>query len=243
MSKPYTRIAAALLLAAAGASHAQMAVEADASSGNLFYGHNTGTSMADGIGVHGDSKPAPFYGIGVMGEGAWKGVVGYATVSGTGSRIAGDFSASGGASYNYGVYSYASGGTGSYAGYFLGNVYVSGTFSNPSDPRLKRDIQNLDGALDKVMSLQPSTYLFDDSRIKMPGLPAGRQYGLLSSDVKKKMPELVSQIPVEGNGKSDQGPTLVESVNYTGVIPVLVGAIKEQQAEIAALQAALAAKK
>jgi hypothetical protein len=243
MSKSYTQIAAVLLLAAAGASRAQMAVEADPSSGNLFYSHNTGTAAFDGVGVQGESKPAPFYGIGVMGQGGWKGVVGYANVTGTGSRIAGDFSASGGASSNYGVYSYASGGTSSYAGYFLGNVYVSGTFSNPSDPRLKRDIQSLGGALDKVMSLQPSTYLFDDSRIKMPGLPPGRQYGLLSSDVKKKMPELVSQIPLEGTGKDDQPPVTVESVNYMGVIPVLVGAIKEQQAQIAALQAALAAKK
>jgi hypothetical protein len=241
MSKPYTRFAAVLMLAAAGASRAQMAVEADPSSGNLFFSRNSGTTTTDGITVRGESKPAPYYGIGVSGEGGWKGVQGYATIVGTGTRYGGEFSASGGSSSNYGVYSYASG-TNAYAGYFLGNVYVSGTFSNPSDPRLKRDIRALGGSLDKVMSLQPSTYLFDDSRIKMPGLPAGRQYGLLSDDVKKMMPELVTQIPVGGAAKGDQ-PITVESVNYVGVIPVLVGAIKEQQAQIAALQAALAAQK
>jgi hypothetical protein len=243
MSKSHIRYAAILMLAAAGASRAQLAVEADPSSGNVFYGHNNGTSAFDGVGVRGESKPSPYYGIGLFGEGGWKGVVGYATVSGTGNRVGGDFSAFGGSSVNYGVYSYASGGSSSYAGYFLGNVYVSGTFSNPSDPRLKRDIRALGGSLDKVMSVQPSTYLFDDSRVKMPGLPGGRQYGLLSTEVKKLMPELVSQIPVEGNGKADQPPTMVESVNYMGMIPVLVGAIQEQQAQIAALQAALAAKK
>lgn len=244
-------------------AHAQAKVETDPGYGNVFYSHNSGSQNADGVAVYGESAPQPFYGIGVTGVGGYVGVRGYSTVSGTGSRYGGSFlgyngnssnygiytSAYGPAnSYNYGIYSYASGATPStnYAGYFLGNVYVSGTITSASDARLKTDIRSLDGALDRIKGLHPSTYLFDDSRIKMHGLPKTRQIGLIAEDVKAVAPELVLDVPVVDTPgiRGGEAPTqTVQTVNYIGLIPVLVGAIKEQQAQIEALKAALASRK
>lgn len=273
-------VPALLALFAIQAHAQQLVVEADPGSGNVIYGHNTGTQSADGVGVYGESTPQPNYGIGVSGVGGWIGVRGQAITSGTGTRYGGNFYATNGANQNYGLYAgaygpanganqnygvyanaygpanstnfgiYASAGgdpsSTNYAGYFVGDVFVSGTITSASDARLKTDIRSLDGALARIKGLRPSTYLFDDSRIKMRGLPKTRQIGLLAEDVKAVAPELVLDVPVVDTPsvRGSKAPTqTVQTVNYIGLIPVLVGAIKEQQAQIEALKAALATRK
>lgn len=230
------------LAVAAGAAFGQVGVETDPAYGKIFQARNNGTTSADGIALYGENKPAPFYGIGVQGEGGYVGVRGYALMTGTGSRYAGSFVASGGASTNYGVYASASGGSSSYAGYFSGNVYVSGTFTNPSDERLKRNIAALERPLAKVLALRPATYEFDGTPLKVKGLPSGRQVGLMAGDLENVLPELVQENPVPESGSdAKDGASPQEtflSVNYIGLIPVLIGAIKEQQAQIEALKAA-----
>lgn len=253
----------ALLTLFAVQAHAQAIVEADVGSGRVLSARNTGTQTADGIGVYGQSTPQPYYGIGVHGVGGYMGVRGTASVTGTGNRYAGYFYAANGTSSNYGTYAYAYGPANStnygiyayasgvspstnYAGYFAGNVYVSGTITSASDARLKKDIRSLVGALDRIKGLRPSTYLFDDSRIKMLGLPTTRQIGLIAEDVKAVAPELVLEVPVAdtlGVRGSEAPKQTVQTVNYIGLIPVLVGAIKEQQTQIEALKAALATRK
>lgn len=254
----------ALLALFAVQAHAQaLVVETDAGSGKVIYGHNTGTQSADGVGVYGESRPQPNWGVGVVGEGGYVGVQGAAGVSGSGYRFGGAFTGSNGTSENYGITASASGPANStnygiyasasgtspstnYAGYFAGNVYVSGTITSASDARLKTDIRSLDGALNRIKGLRPSTYLFDDSKTKMRGLPKTRQIGLLAEDVKAVAPELVLDVPVVDNpgARDSKAPTqTVQTVNYIGLIPVLVGAIKEQQVQIEALKAALAARK
>jgi hypothetical protein len=51
-----------------------------------------------------------------------------------------------------------------------------------------------------------------------------QQIGVLAQDIEKVFPELVS----ESNG--------VKSVNYQGLVPVLINAMKEQQKEIEELK-------
>lgn len=240
-----------------------LVVETDPGSGNVILGNNTGTQYADGVAINGQSNPQPNYGVGVHGMGGWIGVQGYSHMAGDGTRYGGRFYSSNGNSSNYGVYANAFGPANSvnygiyamayggnsstnYAGYFDGNVYVSGTITSASDARLKTDIRSLDGALNRIKGLRPSTYLFDDSKTKMRGLPKTRQIGLIAEDVKAVAPELVLDVPVvdtPGVRGSDSPKQTVQSVNYIGLIPVLVGAIQEQQAQIEALKAALASRK
>jgi trimeric autotransporter adhesin len=101
----------------------------------------TGGIVADYIGLRAESKPADYYGVGGSFEGGWigaRGMVhptgsgGYAGLlgevsGGTGNNVGVRGIATGGVT-NYGLYCSASGGT-NYAGYFEGNVSVSGNLS------------------------------------------------------------------------------------------------------------------
>lgn len=88
--------------------------ETSSTSGYGVYGNATASSRTT-YGVYGESNSS--VGRGVIGRSAYLGVYGYST----------------GASNSYGVYGYAnSGGSGNYAGYFAGNVHVSGTLSKSS---------------------------------------------------------------------------------------------------------------
>lgn len=233
------RVFSILLLFESGAI-AQMVTEGNPGSGALMKVRNTGTQMLDGVALHAESKPQPYYGIGVLADGGYMGIKAVSTISGTGTRYGGYFEGSG-ASSNYGISSTAYGGTFSYAGYFSGNVHVTGTFTSPSDSRLKTGVQQLQGGLSTVLALQPATYFFDTTRVKVKGLPGRRQTGFMANELKEILPDLVQDIPLEPkeNGRSESEIETYQSVNYVGLIPVLVSAIKEQQAQIQVLQAEL----
>lgn len=154
----------------------------------------------------------------------------------------------------YGLYSGVStlcdGGT-AWAGYFVGNVYVSGTVTQSSDSRLKKNITGLNGALSIVSQLKPKTYdyVVDEDL----SLPTEKQYGFLAQDLEKVLPELVKDVETlsaptlkeggeEGEMTDPEVTGTIKSVNYTALIPILVQAIQEQQAEIDELKAELAKK-
>ncbi|OFX18332.1 MAG: hypothetical protein A2033_00665, partial [Bacteroidetes bacterium GWA2_31_9] len=137
------------------------------SSGYLGIGTTAPTSKVhavdiqttnDNPAVYGSHSVTDNYGIGVKGEGKWKGVYGVSSSAiGSATAVRGDASGSAASKYgvygyasgtntNYGIYGSASGGTTNYAGYFDGNVHVNGTLSksagtfkidHPQDPENK----------------------------------------------------------------------------------------------------------
>jgi hypothetical protein len=141
----------------------------------------------------------------------------------------------------YGLYSGVSCG-GDYAGYFSGNVFISGTLTAASDAAKKQNIEPLQGALAIVSQLDAKTYDYiQDANM---ALPTEHQFGFLAQDLEKVLPQLVKEVenpaaPIqsheEGDGTelpSESGPQeyeTVKSVNYIGLIPVLVKAMQEQQ--------------
>ena len=228
------------------------------SENSVLYSKYESTIASDKVAVLGRSEPQPYYGIGGKFYGGWKGVLGISELNGNGTRYGGCFFGRNGSSSNYGVlataYSgsptstaygvYASGsGSGtSYAGYFNGNVHVTGTFTNPSDAKFKKDISLLNGSLDKIMKLKPKKYFYKTEAFKSMKLPKKKSIGLIAQEVETVYPDLVSEevIPVEDideNGEKIQVDELKEpekykSINYLGLIPVLINAIQEQQEEI-----------
>jgi len=92
-------------------------------------------------------------------------------------------------------------------------------FVETSDRRLKKFIKRLKGAADIVKSLVGVSYVRKDTN--------EHEIGFIAQDVKKVLPELVSQ----------QGDYL--GVNYSRVVAVLVEAFKEQDKRIADLEAEL----
>ena len=126
---------------------------------------------------------------------------------------------------NYGIYAYASGATNNYAGYFNGNVTVTGTFANPSDSRYKTNIEKIENSLDKIMLI--NGVRFDWRSDEFPDMNFGgeTQIGVIAQEVEKVLPELVF---TDENG--------YKSVSYEKLTPVLIEAIKEQQEEVEALK-------
>ncbi|MGY8864633.1 MAG: tail fiber domain-containing protein, partial [Methylophagaceae bacterium] len=94
-----------------------------------------------------------------------------------------------------------------------------------SDIKLKTNIQNLDGALDKTLKLRGVKFDWKDEE------KPNDQLGFIAQEVEEILPELVKEIDTVGK----DGETH-KVVNYQGVIPILVEAIKELKAEIEQLK-------
>jgi hypothetical protein len=152
---------------------------------------------------------------------------------------------------NYGIYSTASNGLTNYAGYFNGDVTVTGFFSNPSDRKLKKDIQPMNSALLLINQLKPVTYNFDMNVNPALHLPKDLQYGFIAQELETVIPQLVSKqvlpmgsenpdivITADGHtaGAAPKAPFEYKGVNYISLIPILTQGIKEQQAVITTLE-------
>ncbi|MEO8067053.1 MAG: tail fiber domain-containing protein [Flavobacteriales bacterium] len=134
--------------------------------------------------------------------------------------------------------------TSSYAGFFDGDVEVtgdlnvSGFFTN-SDAALKDNVQPITDASQVLMQLQPRSYQYNTA-VPQLLLPGGTHLGFIAQDIAQVLPDIVKQshIPADmdsvGNVLAPAADVL--SVNYTEVIPLLVAGFKEQQALITSLQ-------
>ncbi|HMU46208.1 MAG TPA: tail fiber domain-containing protein [Chitinophagaceae bacterium] len=94
-----------------------------------------------------------------------------------------------------------------------GNAVLAGILTQNSDARLKKNIQRLQNPLQQIQQLNGYTYTWKDD-YRDPEL----QTGLLAQEVQQVFPTLVKQ---NENGEL--------SVNYMGLIPILIEGIKEQQ--------------
>lgn len=150
--------------------------------------------------------------------------------------------ASGGTAYNYGILAYSNGvtGTANWPGYFVGNIYALALFQ-PSDEKLKTNINGYNNALKDLEKLPVKTYSFkEDAAFKNLNLPTEPQVGIMAQDIENVFPQLIKKA---GSPEIDEKTHKVydpkiefKSVNYTGLIPVLVKSIQEQQQEIVILQ-------
>lgn len=101
-----------------------------------------------------------------------------------------------------------------------GNLSVTGnvTAYSASDGRLKRDIETIEGALDKVKALRGVNYTMKDS--------GRRETGLIAQEVLQVVPEVVRE-----------GSDGVYGISYGNLVGLLVEALKEQQAQLDRQQA------
>lgn len=215
-------------------------------------------SNGDEKAVHGVSKNRANYGYGGYFESGWIGLYARAEISGAGYRYAGKFAAGNGTYANYGIrttaygtnpygiYSYAP--SAGYAGYFSGNVHVTGTFTNPSDEKYKKDIKPLKGSLNRLMKLNAKKFKYKVNEYPEMAFSDGEKNGLIAQEVQEVFPELVKKITAPSASESSEDENLKEKelddqtylgVDYIGLIPNLVEAIKEQQAQIEELKAEL----
>jgi len=118
----------------------------------------------------------------------------------------------------------------------IGSSYVSyiapnGSY-NVSDLRLKENITDLTGSLDKILQLRGVNYTWKDTENR----GAETHIGFIAQEVEEVIPELVGDggLPIDEDGNE-----AYKNVNYANLVPVLVEAIKELKAENDALKARL----
>lgn len=103
-----------------------------------------------------------------------------------------------------------------------------------SDQRLKENVTDLSNALNTIKSLRGVNFTWIDNP------DAGNQIGFIAQEVEEHVPEIVINDAEEESVMPDGSVDVhYKHVEYGKLVPVLVEAIKEQQAMIEALQARL----
>lgn len=193
---------------------------------------------------------------GTLGIGTYSGVYGYGagftdTTVVTGAETHGVVGEAGPAAYSLGVYGIANAGNFNYgvygenngvisdtagskrwAGYFYGDAFAI-RFFQASDNKLKSNVTPLTSALEKLSQIQTATYDFKTKEFPQVPLPSGKQIGFLAENVEAVFPELIKESTAprieNKNRELVHDAFTFKSVNYTGMIPVVVAAINEQQ--------------
>jgi len=106
----------------------------------------------------------------------------------------------------------------------FGEAWTNGSW-NTSDRKLKESIQPLNGALESLKKLKPSTYHFKHAENKSLNLPEELQFGLIAQELKEIFPNLVKESSIIN--EEDEFNDTIHSINYTGLVPILIKSIQE----------------
>jgi hypothetical protein len=103
-----------------------------------------------------------------------------------------------------------------------GDIKATGTILQSSDERLKEDIRVIDNPISRLDSIDGTIY-------KLKGIP-GDKIGVIAQQVQEVIPEVVHE-----------DHTGYLSVDYNGLVGVLIGAVKEQSTLIKTLEQRISA--
>jgi hypothetical protein len=101
-----------------------------------------------------------------------------------------------------------------------------------SDERLKENLETIEDPLEKIQAIRGVTFNFREDAKRSNLNPEQRRLGVIAQNVQQVLPEAVSAAP-DG----------YLAVNYDGLVPVLIEAVKAQQRQIQSLQEEVAALK
>ena len=142
--------------------------------------------------------------------------------------------------------------TSSGANFGVGNIIATGNITAYySDMRLKTSLGNIEGALDKLLTLDGFRYVNNDLAKSFGYDKEEAQLGLSAQQVQAIAPEVVTLAPFDSTGDDDlngDGKIYSKSgenyltVDYARLVPLLVEAIKELTAKVETLETKLAQK-
>jgi hypothetical protein len=113
--------------------------------------------------------------------------------------------------------------------YVNGSACGTSSWGICSDLKFKRDIQDVTGAIDKVMNLHGVSFLWRSEEHEEKNFDSGRHYGVIAQEIEEVLPEVVTD-------GADGGKV----VAYSEIVPVLIEAVKAQQKTIEALEERIA---
>jgi hypothetical protein len=126
-----------------------------------------------------------------------------------------------------------------------GNLTITGatatkasgtTWANPSDRRLKDEIEYYISGLNEITRLQPRTFIYNGKGGSAKGQ---RGFGFIADEIASVMPETVGTRSVKLE-PDDEEETEIQTLDQSNLILALVNAVKELTARVVALEAQLA---
>jgi hypothetical protein len=100
------------------------------------------------------------------------------------------------------------------------------SYNSASDYRLKENVVDMTGALDRIEQLQPKRFNFiSDTETTVDGF--------IAHEVQSVIPEAVTG---EKDSVNDEGNPEYQGIDQSKIVPLLVGAIKELKSEIETLK-------
>ena len=131
-----------------------------------------------------------------------------------------------------------------WGGQIYDDLGYTGFLGTISDRRLKKNVQEIDGALGIIARLNPVTYNFDLDNYPNMGLNREMEYGFIAQEVREVLPEITREKTFQtnactelgANGTSANVSETFVAMDYTRIIPILTKAIQEQQLLIEALE-------
>lgn len=126
-----------------------------------------------------------------------------------------------------------------------GSISAAGNITAySSDKRLKTNVNPIENALQKVMSIGGYTFDWDDKVDELGFIPDTRtnDAGVLAQEIQAVLPQAVAPAPFDWQWDEEQEKNASKSgenyltVRYERIVPLLIEAIKEQQAYINRLE-------
>jgi hypothetical protein len=108
------------------------------------------------------------------------------------------------------------------------------SFTSTSDARLKKDVEEISNGLDVVLQMRPVSYNWINGRKNIN--PDHKEVGFIAQELEALFPNIVRTMP-EGEGQVENQKT----VAYDRMVSVIVAAIKELNAKVEAMKAAMKA--
>ncbi|HEX8517840.1 MAG TPA: tail fiber domain-containing protein [Bacteroidia bacterium] len=209
-------------------------VEGYATEGQLNYGVS-GKANGNGIRNYGgvfDARNASNRNVGIEAS----------SNGGPSNNIGGRFIVGSGLNNNVGIYAQVPN-TGSleYAGYFQGDVFISGPtcgtgYAVTSDQMFKTDVDVIKSGLETLRKLRPHTYKMDVANYPQFNFDSQKQYGFIAQEVEAVLPELV--IASQSLEETDDAGNVIhpsvsfKALNYNALIPITIQAINEISSQI-----------
>lgn len=126
---------------------------------------------------------------------------------------------------------------GTMMGLLLSACAITASAQKINEQELKVNVGKIENSTQHLKNLEPVTFKYDVDKYKHLKLPAGEQYGFMASNVQPEFPAMVYEASkVYESGKNNSKVAKYNAVQTEHLIPVLVAAIKEQQAEIELLK-------
>ena len=121
--------------------------------------------------------------------------------------------------FKFGIIDFEESSTDKQGRFHSSNPILAPRFATISDRRMKENIEQIEGAMEKIKKLSGYKY-----KLKVTGESSA---GLMADEVRKVLPEAVHQQNTED----------IQSVNYNAVFPLIVEGLKELESQIKALKA------